>query len=352
MKKPEDRGEAMRTFHILFTWLAIMGALSVAQVRAEHAAAIDYDFVERPANVPSDFQAPAGTSLRFVNMKAIDGFRVEAALWQPEDKPPSATTVIVGVHGSGSNFTAPPIGAISPLLAAKGYAVLSISTRQHDKLQNMENFFDVRRDIEAAVFTARARGYRTLVLWGHSLGNIHVQYYAANTWDADIKAVVLSGMFANLPWRTRYMLIQNEDAFRRLSDAAIESLRDGKVDDLLPLRMRRTGNVEEPVTGQHFLTYRSEASSTADGTYWIKRIPRPILMICDAGDAIVAPFEPYALLSAARSQGSLVPSINYVLLPNSRDQNPAPFSLRDHLFLDNREPLSETITRWLGERHL
>ena len=149
----------MRTFRILFTWLAIMGALSAAQVGAEHAAAIDYDFVERPANVSPDFQAPAGTSLRFVNIKAIDGFRVEAALWQPEDKPPTATTVLVGVHGSGSNFTAPPIGAISPLLAANGYAVLSISTRQHDKLQNTENFFDVRRDIEAAVFTARALGY-------------------------------------------------------------------------------------------------------------------------------------------------------------------------------------------------
>src|SRR5215470_5931212 len=34
--------------------------------------------------------------------------------------------------------------------------------------------------IEAAVYTARALGYQTLVLWNHSLGNIHVQYYAAN----------------------------------------------------------------------------------------------------------------------------------------------------------------------------
>ena len=31
------------------------------------------------------------------------------------------------------------------------------------------------RDIEAAVYTARALGYRTLVLYGHSLGNIHVK---------------------------------------------------------------------------------------------------------------------------------------------------------------------------------
>lgn len=197
-----------------------------------------------------------------------------------------------------------------------------MSTRWHDDLRGTDNFFEVRRDIEAAVYTARALGYQALVLWGHSLGNIHIQYYAANNWDPDIKAVVLSGMFANLPWRTRYMLIQNEDAFHR------------------------------PITGRHFLTYRSEASSAAEGTYWIKPIPRPILMVRDAGDAIIAPFEPYALLSAATSSGSLVPSIEYVLIPNTKDPNPAPFSLRGHLFLDNREPLAETVTRWIGARHL
>jgi hypothetical protein len=54
----------------------------------------------------------------------------------------------------------------------------------------------------------------------------------------------------------------------------------------MALRMRRTGAVEEPLTGGHFLTYRAEASSSANGTYWIKRVPRPILMVRDAGDTI------------------------------------------------------------------
>ena len=95
--------------------------------------------------------------------------------------------------------------------------MLTISTRQHDSLINTDNFVEVRRDIEAAVYTARALGYRTLVLYGHSLGNIHVQYYAANTWDPDIKAVLLSGTFANLPWKSPHMLVQDEEAYRALS---------------------------------------------------------------------------------------------------------------------------------------
>jgi hypothetical protein len=154
-------------------------------------------------------------------------------------------------------------------------------------------------------------------------------------------------MFGNLPWKSRSMLVQNEDAYHALSEAALKSLREGKERDLLSLRMRRTEGVEEPVTGQHFLSYRTEASSTADGTYWIKRIPRPILMVRDAGDAIVASFEPYMLLSAATSTGSLVPSIKYVVVPNAKGPNP-----RGHQFLDNLGPLSDTITSWLAEQSL
>ena len=87
----------------------------------------------------------------------------------------------------------------------------------------------------------------------------------------------------------------------------------------------------QPVAAQHFLTYRSEASSTADGTYWIKRIPRPILMVRDAGDTVIQPFEPEMLLSAANSEGSLVCNIKYVLLPNAKGPNPG-----GHFFSDTR----------------
>ncbi len=272
---------------------------------------------------------------------------VDAALWQPGGKAAAATTLVVSVHGSGGSFAKPPINFLSPALAARGYGVLAINTRQHDERVNTDNFVEIRRDIEAAVYTARALGYRALVLYGHSLGNIQVQYYAANNWDADIKAVVLNGMFANLPWKSRHMLVQNEDNFRQLSEAAIKTVREGRERELLPLRMHWITGEGVPLTGQHFLSYRSEASSAADGTYWIKRIPRPVLMVRDAGDAIVQPFEPYMLLSAANSAGSLVPSIKYVVLPNPKGANP-----QGHYFLDNQQALVETIAAWLADQRL
>ena len=317
---------------ILFALLAV--SLPAA---AERAAGIEYEFVSRPAAVPADYD---GANLRFLALRTLDGARVDAALW------PGGSTLIVSVHGSGDSFHNNPNGFLAKGLAAKGYAVLGINTRQSGPRVNTDNFLEVRRDIEAAVYTARALGYRSLVLQGHSLGNIQVQYYAANNWEPDIKAIVLTGMFGNLPWKSRHMLVQNEDNWRELHEAAMKQLRDGNIADVMPVRMNWITGQKVPMTAQHFLTYRWENSSTADGTYWIRRIPRPILMVRDEGDAIVANFEPPMLVSAALSPGSLVPSIKYVNLPNDK-RGPA-----EHYFVNNREPLIETIASWLKERNL
>lgn len=249
------------------------------------------------------------------------------------------------MHGSGDNFYHAPDSFLARGLVAKGYAALTISTRQHDKNANTDNFLDVRRDIEAAVLTARALGYRRLALSGHSLGNIQVQFFAATDWDPHIKAVILLGAFGNLPWKTRYILIQNEDNFNALRATAMKSLRDGNLTEPMPVKMRTYTGQEVSITPQHFLTYRVEQTSVADGTYWIRRIPLPILMVRDQSDGVILPFEPYMLLSAATAEGSLVPSIKYVVLPNTK-----PANLQSHYFVENAQPLIDTVAGWLAEQ--
>jgi pimeloyl-ACP methyl ester carboxylesterase len=321
---------------------------------AQVAASIEYDVVTRPSGLPDDFQPGPGTSLKFLAIKAIDGFRVDAALWQPSDKQPAHTALLVMVHGSGCNYTLAPNSTLSRSLSQKGYAALAINTRQHDDQIYTENFLDIPRDIDAAVQTARALGYRSIVLQGHSLGTIQVQFYAATNWDPDIKGVILLGAFGNLPWKSRNLLVQNEENFQALIDASMKALRNGTLAEYLPVKMRAiagpgmpiTGQAV-PITGQHFLTYRWEQTSVADGTYWIHRIPLPILLVRDQADGLVQPFEPYQLLSAAHAEGSLVTNVRYVLLPNAKPPD------RDgHLFIGNEQPLTETVLSWLAEQHL
>ena len=288
-----------------------------------------------------------GASLRFLSIKAIDGFKIQAALWQPEGIPPTDITMIVQVHGSGGNLASLPLRVIARALSARGYAALSISTRQHDEHVNTDNFFDVRQDIEAAVVTAKALGFRSIILQGHSLGTVQAAFYAASDWDPTIKAVILTGAFGNLPWKSRHILIQDEERYRALAVASREALKAGTAAEVLPIKMRWLGGVETPVTPRHFLTYRDEQASAADGTYWIPRIVRPILIVRDEADGIVLPFEPYMLLSAAQAEGSLVPSIRYVLLPNQR-----PPSREGHIFADNTEALTDAVASWLAEQRL
>jgi alpha-beta hydrolase superfamily lysophospholipase len=306
---------------------------------AERAASIDYEFVARPAGVPADYDGPG---LRFLAITAIDGARVEAALWQP----PNASTLVLMVHGSGETYHGNPNGFLGKGLAERGYAVLAINTRQSGTRVNTDNFMDVQRDLEAAYYTARALGYRSVVLHGHSLGNIQMQYFAANHWASEIKAVVLTGMFGNLPWKSRHILVQDEQNWAALFGAAMTQLREGKVAEVMPVQMSWITGQKVPMTAQHFLTYRWENSSAADGTYWIRRVPYPILMVRDDGDAIVQPFEPYMLLSAASTSGSLVPNIEYVKLPN-KERGPA-----EHGFIHNRAQLIETVAAWLKEQNL
>lgn len=327
--------------------LALVMAMPEGGRAGQTAASIEYEPVARPAGLPADFAAPPGAQLEFLAIKTLDGFRVDAALWRPGGRAAADTTLVLTVHGSGGNYAGNPGGFLGRGLVAKGYAVLGINTRQHDDRVNTDNFLDVRRDLEAAVHVARALGYRALVLHGQSLGNIQVQFYAATSWDADLKAVILTGPFANLPWKSRHLLIQNEENVRQLSEAAVKALREGRADAPLPVRMGWITGQPVPVTGQHFLTYRSEASSTADGTYWIRRIPRPILLVRDGADGVVEPFEPYMLLSAGTAPGALPPSVKLVVIPNTRPRSPAA-----HGFADNQGALVDVVAAWLAEQKL
>jgi pimeloyl-ACP methyl ester carboxylesterase len=338
----------VRLFAFLIACLTAYGVVSATRTdAAQVAASIEYAFIPRPHNLPADMQPLPGATLRFLSIKALDGYTMQAALWQAEAKPPSATTIFVQVHGSGANFTELPLRSIARAFSARGYAALTISTRQHDKHVNTDNFFDVRHDIEAAVATAKALGYKTIILEGHSLGTVQMEYYAATTWDPAVKGVILTGPFANLPWKSRNILIHDDETYKALADASVKALQAGHAADLLPMKMPYLGGAQTPVTAQHFLTYRDDRSSAADGTYWIRRIPYPILLARDQADGVVLPFEPYMLLSAAHAEGSLVPSIAYVIVPDTH-----PTSAAGHIFTDNTPALVDAVSHWLSGEHL
>lgn len=311
------------------------------------AASIDYAFVPRPAGLDPAVAAAPGGTLDFLKLKTLDAEAMDAALWGPTARPAAETPFVIVIHGSGSNFGKLPNRALGQGLAAKGYAALGINTRQHDDGVCRENFYHIRSDIEAAVYLGRKLGHREIVLLGHSLGNIQALFYAATSWAPDIKAVVLCGMFADLAWKSRHILTQNEDEFRALTQAAMKALAEHRPADILPVAMGWMGMARVPANAQHVLTYRVEETSASDGTFWIRRTPYPILMVRDEADGIILDFEPYMLLSAATAEGSLVQGIEYVKLANPRP--PAP---ENHVFTHTHPQLVDTVAQWLASRKI
>jgi pimeloyl-ACP methyl ester carboxylesterase len=309
------------------------------------AASVSYQVVDRPAQVPASFTAPNGVDLSFLAYTAIDGETNLAALVQPLTRTPGETTLVLYVHGSGGNFYGSVAGSEVMPLAQQGYAGLSINTRGHDQQINTDNFFDTRNDLAAAVSIARALGYGRIVLQGHSLGTSQVLYYAATDWSREIKGVILSAPFADLPWKTQHILVADDELYRQLYQEAMQAVRASQPDAVLQTSMPYLLGQTSRVTARHFLTYRWAQESTVRSVEWIRRVTVPVLIVRDQADQIIMPFETAELYSAATNDGSLVPNVQNVLIPNASNAN-------GHSFPHTTAQLIEVTLNWLRQRGL
>lgn len=113
---------------------------------------------------------------------------------------------IILIHGWGVNFYEPTYVAIGRALAERGYSSIAGNTRMHD-LGNVEAWrgnkrirgggywglaIDEVRDLAAWVDFAEERGFKRVVLVGHSAGAAAVRIYAAEKQDPRVAGVVLA----------------------------------------------------------------------------------------------------------------------------------------------------------------
>jgi pimeloyl-ACP methyl ester carboxylesterase len=113
---------------------------------------------------------------------------------------------IIWIHGWGVNFYEPTYVAIGRALAECGYTCIAGNTRMHD-LGNVEawrgdkrirggGYWGVTseevRDLAAWVDFAEQRGFKRVVLVGHSAGAEAVRWYEAEKQDARVIGVVLA----------------------------------------------------------------------------------------------------------------------------------------------------------------
>lgn len=117
---------------------------------------------------------------------------------------------VILIHGWGVNFYAPSYISIGRDLADKGYTCISGNTRMHD-LGNVEGYKngarirgggvwglagDQTRDIAGWIDFSEAKGFKKIVLVGHSAGCAAVRIYQAEKQDRRVIGLVFgSGNF-------------------------------------------------------------------------------------------------------------------------------------------------------------
>lgn len=111
---------------------------------------------------------------------------------------------IIWVHGWGVNFYSPSYIAIGRSLAQKGYTCISVNTRMHD-LGNIEGYKkgvrlrgggywgvagDEVKDISGWIDFAEFKGFKKIILVGHSAGWAAVRRYQCKKRDTRIIGLV------------------------------------------------------------------------------------------------------------------------------------------------------------------
>lgn len=312
------------------------------QVQTEKtvAAQISYRRADPGDATALGLEAPDGTVLDILEIESLDGRLGFAAHYRPGNPRPDAPLVL-SLHGGGGSITRNPMPALSEGLSGTGYPVLAVNSRQAGDGFCHDNYYACVSDLDAAFQVARHLGYERIVLQGHSIGSNQVLYFAATHWTPRIRGVVLTGMFADLGWKSRYVLINDEGTYQRLHAEAAESVRVGDYDRVLSTELPIPGNhPSSRMTAEHFLTYRANDLAGTRSLDWAPRVPYPILMISDKNETVIAPFEPAWLQSSASS--GLSPSVQLVQL----DSEPG---TDGHAFEGSAQELIDTVLRWLAD---
>jgi pimeloyl-ACP methyl ester carboxylesterase len=144
-----------------------------------------------------------GFTEELVFAKSSDGINNGGAIFTPT-KDAAKPTAVIWIHGWGVNFYYPSYVKIGRALAERGYACLTANTRMHDigtiaAFRGDERIrgggywgvtSDQDHDLDAWISFAIERGFKDVVLAGHSAGSTAVRGYQAAKQDARVVGMV------------------------------------------------------------------------------------------------------------------------------------------------------------------
>ena len=164
---------------------------------------------DRQMSPARNIQTPGqSTHEELVSVVTEDGLVMSGLLVTPEG-PRVHPVAIIWIHGAGENFYFPSYPNIARATALQGHAFITANTRMHDigcVVSYRPNFPNRRGgsywgfaskqpiDIAAWVEFASLRGYRRVVIVGHSAGGPAVRRYQVERNDPRVIGIVMASV--------------------------------------------------------------------------------------------------------------------------------------------------------------
>jgi len=175
-----------------------------------------------------------------------DGLFLDGSLGGADSS--NTDTVFLIVHGTMSNFYAPgPLERFATQADQAGFATLRINTRGHDGMCSVsgpgetvrggavsETVSDCSLDIAAWIEFLIGRGHSRIILVGHSMGGVKSVFSQVYAPYPEVAGIVC----LSPPWFSHEHWINHPDAdpFRESFDRAVQLVREGRSDELMPCR--------------------------------------------------------------------------------------------------------------------
>jgi alpha-beta hydrolase superfamily lysophospholipase len=283
---------------------------------------------------------PAGVPVLLARLKTRDGFWLDGLIAEPRRRRRAA---LIWVHGLGSVFSSAQALTLelSTRLNAAGIGYFKFNNRGHGVVAGrgkqlagaaFERFEKSVEDIRAMITFARTRGYRRIILAGHSTGANKVLYYTARSRDRRVRGLILLGPVSDVAAEAKRLGARM--LRRRVAAAQRIARRDPRA--LVPrawgfwsaqryISLYRPGEVEDV-----FPYYRPGARWTA-----LRSVRLPVAAIVGSRDEYLDR-RPQELIEALRRNAVRARSFTGIVVPGTR-----------HGFQNRERELAELLVGWI-----
>ncbi len=278
-----------------------------------------------------------------VHVRSEDGIDNGGAIFGPK-KDTAKPIAVIWIHGAGANFYHPTYVRIGRALAKCGYTCITANLRTHDvgTIAGWREGKPIRggglwglpsetvRDLAAWIGFAQDRGFKHVVLVGHSAGAWAVRVYQAEKQDSRVVGLVMASGEIRPP--------KKEPVDPEMVAQATRLVADGLGDDLLAGSKRP---IPKFVSAATLLDFEKEAPESRD-FFGVKtpkpavtRLRCPLLAIFGTKGDVGTEADLDLLKSCIKRQPNGPSRVDTAMIQNA-----------DHMYSGEEAQVAQTIAKW------